>query len=884
MSTMYDEELYRQPKKRRLQRACDICRKRKIRCDSVDTLDGRCSSCISFNAECTHSEPARKRGPRNRDAELQELKHQVSALAAKLRHVPPPPDGHEQYSSPPTPPSDKSTPESSSNSHGAMQNNANEDVLHNNNADDDDDVTEALAERFNAFSLDFVKNRFFGASSGYMLVKNAIAAKEEYLGRPSEPEWKRPEYWVMRPWEKRSIEPPPQYTFPDADLIADLILLYFDNIHPTMPLLHRPSFERNVKEELHLRDHKFGALLLAVLALASRHSDDPRVFVPGADSTLSSGWLFFDQVQVVRKSLHDVPTLFEVQLYCLASLFGHGTSSPQASWLYLGIGIRCIQERGEHRRKRATGTDGNGKKSTPTVEGELWNRAFWCLLSLDTTICSFLGRPSAIHVEDYDVDPPLEVDDEYWQWEESQPAQAEASERAEGTQASARPEGTQASTQPPDWQPWTQPEGKPSLLSYFVQHIRLCEILGAALRRLYASNKSKRLMGWVGREWEQRAVADLDSAMNEWVGKVPGFLRWDPDRTGVFFDQSAVLYTTYYQLQITIHRPYIHTPMTLPFPSLAICTRAARSSINVVDVWLKKLNRVPASPMQTAPFISSVVLLLNVFGAKRAGQAIDVEKEFAHVAIAMEALKFFETRYQTSGRAWELVYALRSRDGYRTPVPKDGPQPQDQGRSDAGVHSVFTGQGTSADDDSNNTSLETAGGMSARATDGPSRHTTDGLSAHPTDTQRPPGVDLWNEMFMANMAAPAPHVQGPPDNMSLEQILAATAAYDGDGAGMSMDTSGPWLGNLGQAGSDGTAAFPSDEFQNDVNGTGYATTNVMPMDDEVMSMWMAAPMNFRDLDEWDSYLVTGTGTENTQPFNWSTDFDAQGQGANFGGL
>jgi hypothetical protein len=57
------------------------------------------------------------------------------------------------------------------------------------------------------------------------------------------------------------------------------------------------------------------------------------------------------------------------------------------------------------------------------------------------------------------------------------------------------------------------------MLTYFVCHIRLCEILGSTLRRLYASNKSRMLMGLIGNDWEQRAVAELDSAMNE-VGRV----------------------------------------------------------------------------------------------------------------------------------------------------------------------------------------------------------------------------------------------------------------------------------------------------------------------------------------------------------------------------
>ncbi|KAJ7895917.1 hypothetical protein B0H14DRAFT_2243388, partial [Mycena olivaceomarginata] len=64
-------------------------------------------------------------------------------------------------------------------------------------------------------------------------------------------------------WKKEPHEEQPQYVYPDQDLIASLIHLYFETVHPTMPLLHRPSFERSVAEGLHLHDHGFGATLLA---------------------------------------------------------------------------------------------------------------------------------------------------------------------------------------------------------------------------------------------------------------------------------------------------------------------------------------------------------------------------------------------------------------------------------------------------------------------------------------------------------------------------------------------------------------------------------------------------------------------------------------------
>ena len=60
--------------------------------------------------------------------------------------------------------------------------------------------------------------------------------------------------------------------------------------------------------------------------------------------------------------------------------------------------------------------------------------------------------------------------------------------------------------------------------------------------------------------------------------------------------QSASLYIYYYYIQIPIHRPFFPSPVKpsrLPFPSLAICTNAARSCIHIAEIqrW-----RNPATP------------------------------------------------------------------------------------------------------------------------------------------------------------------------------------------------------------------------------------------------------------------------------------------------
>ncbi|PVF98021.1 hypothetical protein CPB86DRAFT_679266, partial [Serendipita vermifera] len=55
----HGEEMGMRAKKRKIQRACDVCRRKKIRCDGPQQADGRCTNCITYSYECTYVEVAK---------------------------------------------------------------------------------------------------------------------------------------------------------------------------------------------------------------------------------------------------------------------------------------------------------------------------------------------------------------------------------------------------------------------------------------------------------------------------------------------------------------------------------------------------------------------------------------------------------------------------------------------------------------------------------------------------------------------------------------------------------------------------------------------------------------------------------------------------------
>ena len=136
---------------------------------------------------------------------------------------------------------------------------------------------------------------------------------------------------MLSKWEVAALTiEAPEYVFPDEDLSMTLVHLYFVKVNSIAPLLHRPSFERKIAQGVHKHDPSFAALYLLVCACASRFADDPRIFLDGIDSRVleqSAGWKYFQQVQMMRRTLLGPPCLEDLQTYCVR-VFSFLLSSP----------------------------------------------------------------------------------------------------------------------------------------------------------------------------------------------------------------------------------------------------------------------------------------------------------------------------------------------------------------------------------------------------------------------------------------------------------------------------------------------------------------------------------------------------------------------------
>lgn len=611
----------------------------------------KCINCSSYNLDCTYVEASKKR--RHPKGYIETLENKLAKMESLLHKFMPNADideelTHTEGDAKDSPSADASISKrnpaqsmsalSSPSLSAVMPPRLEPSNLSDDPIIDDEDIEHvALSDRLRAMDMDDSEVRFFGKSSGPALAHKAFEFRREmeeedvadFIEKFKVMSSRRAEFWSnsIRSMDYDDIDlQPANYSFPEPDLLNYLVQLYFLQHNLFWPLLHRPMFERSLANGLHHIDSDFGALVLLVCAVGSRYTDDPRV---KADDTHTqsqtrhfNGWKWFIQVHRVHMSLLRPPNLCDLQKCALSVFYVQGCAAPHASWTLVGTGIRMAQDLGAHRRRGRPGQPRN-------PEEELLKRAFWVIVSQDRMISLTLGRPCAIQDEDIDAEFPVDCDDEYW--EHPDPEQA-----------------------------FVQPQDKPSLLSFFISYLALNRILALCLRTIYSLNRSKTLFVPVGK-WKQDLVTELDSFLNKWIDSVPDHIRWDPHRENqIFFNQSIFLYCSYYHLQILIHRPFIPSPgksSPLAFPSLAICTNAARSISHILDSQY----RHPENPMNHCTmsiFSAAIVLLLNIWSGRRSGISFDENKDLIDVHKCMKTLHELEKQWPFAGRLWDILHEL----------------------------------------------------------------------------------------------------------------------------------------------------------------------------------------------------------------------------------
>ena len=132
-------------------------------------------------------------------------------------------------------------------------------------------------------------DHYYGQSSGARFFNTALMVRSEAEGGTDEDVMQRiaistkdrPDFWKPHPvlysvcvlelyadpahsqWEVRQFRSTQQtcFVFPDPDLFAHLIEVYFSTSHLICPILHRGTFEADIAAGKHLTDEAFGSVV-----------------------------------------------------------------------------------------------------------------------------------------------------------------------------------------------------------------------------------------------------------------------------------------------------------------------------------------------------------------------------------------------------------------------------------------------------------------------------------------------------------------------------------------------------------------------------------------------------------------------------------------------
>lgn len=602
----------RDPKRRRIARACDMCRKKKIKCDGKAP---KCSHCENYKTECHFTQVEKKRAPPKGAKYIEGLENRLGRMESLLRlsGMLAEDDGgrtdlgtlekrlaERQQASPGSQASARGG--ANSNAHatpnagatpgpaagaGSQHNtpsaaNANNDAVTSPTANasagakypfkKDVKEVDALADQMcSLVTNNCGETRYIGSSSGFSIFspkgiqwvneKTGDGSFQQMIASATSSEKNNSGWDHWKPevfndlFGRRVFKQLPGRTECFA-LLKD----YFEHFNQMFPLFHEPTFMHLVDKHYSLEPYEgsgWWASLNVALAIAHRLRVMSNVVGQEEDD---HAWGYLKNAMAVMTELTMRNTdLLSVQALLGMALFLQGTPNPQPSFFLVAAAIRLAHSIGLH--KRGSGFNLN------EVENEQRKRVFWIAYLLDKDICLRSGRPPAQDDDDMNVelpseDPPDNVGNIPLEREE--------------------PKGSGRKT-----------------MNLFRLMCTFAQIQSRVYKQLYSVTASRQSDGEL-----LNNIGELDSSLEAWKDSIPIDFRPEHDihaaHTPLIL-HVVCLHFAYYNCLTTIHRMSVHhgywtsrlsdyalqglnaRPLNpRVFMSASLCVNAARTSIGLI--------------------------------------------------------------------------------------------------------------------------------------------------------------------------------------------------------------------------------------------------------------------------------------------------------------
>ncbi|KAE8146353.1 fungal-specific transcription factor domain-containing protein [Aspergillus avenaceus] len=516
-------------KRRRVTRACDECRRKKIKCDGKQP----CTHCTVYSYECTYDQPSnRRRNPAPQYVEA--LENRLHKAEALLRVVLPDInlddprfDEHateqmlaafkrEKHQQPRTDGSDNATGAEGS-ADAAPDCNCEESLL------------ESMVDNSGFLDLDDQGHwDYHGHTSGIIFLRRL----RKQLGaiEISVPTIKsRPLSQMLDSPKSASESPqdaslPPTHDLPARDVARRLCHNALEDGCSLMRFIHEPTFYAVFDriydippEQYSNEEHSFLPLLYIVMAVGCLFSDDGAgtLDMCGYESAIGQGFQYFKAGRQLLE-ITDCRDLTSLQAICFMVLFLQSSAKLSTCYSYVGIALRSALRLGLHRSVSA---------NFNPLEQELRKRVFWVVRKMDVYVSTLLGLPQMLSDDDIDQEYPISIDGEFINSECILPT-------------------------PPDYTP---------LMAGANAHTRLSNIMLKVVKYIYPVKNAQHRS-----ESDQRYVVshskirEIERDLQAWMEQLPAALRPGTEVSPQLERIRQLLRISYAHVQVVMYRPFLH--------------------------------------------------------------------------------------------------------------------------------------------------------------------------------------------------------------------------------------------------------------------------------------------------------------------------------------
>ncbi|SPQ22487.1 62b7d84b-f356-4b31-960f-ebf1ec94f709 [Thermothielavioides terrestris] len=519
-------------KRRRVTRACDECRRKKIKCDGHQP----CTHCSVYSYECTYDKPSnRRRNPAPQYIEA--LEARLQRAEALLRKFMPDVDLTDPGLDPAVQQEFRNREKARARAAELRKEAAKE-------QQDDSRDAQIMSMIESIGQLDLKESGewdFHGGSSGAVFLRRmkehfqALLGNEyriPFLPRPALPpglfSLDSPRSTPGSPWHSPSVST--IYNLPPLDRVRTLCYYSLDCATCLLRVVHRPTFYEMLdklyatpQESWGHEDHRFLGLLYSVLALGCVYnvSQDHVSEAPVTyKSAVEEGVKYYTSARLILQDVAECRDMTSLQGLVYMILFLQATSNISDCYAFLGIALRSCLRMGLHRHLPHD-------RITP-IEDETRRRVFHVIRQMDFYVSAILGFPLLLHDEDVDQPLPTEVDDEYI---------------------------TKETIRMP-------PPGTPSFFQAFNAHNSLMRILARVVKDIYPMRAVED--GAAGEESNATFMINysriqaIEGELQEWQSRLPDY--WRPSNDGPIevIRVRTLLRFGYAHVQMMLYRPFLH--------------------------------------------------------------------------------------------------------------------------------------------------------------------------------------------------------------------------------------------------------------------------------------------------------------------------------------